>query len=182
MSDTFDAPAPPLAAASFALRALAIEDAPDVFAYARDPEVARYTLWPPHKSVEFTRAFLRTFTAPTFLSWAIVPHDGGRVVGMTFLHTLNTHHGRAEIAFNLGRDHWGRGMATEAARLVLRHAFDRLELNRIEATCMTANAGSMRVLGKLGMVHEGKSRRSHRSHDGFHDMELFSILRTEFAQ
>jgi [ribosomal protein S5]-alanine N-acetyltransferase len=72
-------------------------------------------------------------------------------------------------------------MATDSSRLVLQYAFAKRRLNRIEATCMPANAGSRRVLEKLGMVHEGRSRRSHRRHDGFHDMDIYSILRDEFA-
>jgi ribosomal-protein-alanine N-acetyltransferase len=181
MSGTFDIPAPPLAAPSFALRTLAVDDTPDVFACAADPEVARFTLWPAHKSEEFTRGFLKAFTAPTFMSWAIVPRDGATVAGMVFLHSLSKQHMRAEIAFNVGRSHRGRGLATEAARFVLRHSFSQMGLNRVEATCMTANAGSRRVLEKLGMKHEGKSRRSHRRFDGFHDMELYVVLRDEFG-
>jgi ribosomal-protein-alanine N-acetyltransferase len=161
------------------LRGLAVDDAADVFAYASDPEVALYTLWPPHPSVEFTRAFLRMFTAPSLLSWAIVAPESGKVVGMVFLHSLNKHHKRAELSFNVARSHWKRGIATEAARQVLRFAFTQMGLNRIEATCMPANAASRRVLEKLGFTHEGRSRRSHRRHDGFHDMELFALLRDE---
>jgi [ribosomal protein S5]-alanine N-acetyltransferase len=180
MSDPFDLAAPPLAAAGFALRPLAAGDAPDVFAYASDPEVARHTLWPPHASEAFTRGFLERFTAPTFLSWAIVGPDGSRVVGMVFLHTLNRDHRRAEIGFNLARSQWGRGMATEASRLVLGFSFPRLDLNRVEATCMPANAGARRVAEKLGTTHEGTLRRSHLRHDRFHDMDLFGLLRADF--
>jgi len=79
----------------------------------------------------------------------------------------------------VARGRWGRGIATEAARLVLRYAFEHYGLNRVEATCMPENAGSRRVLEKLGMEHEGRLRRSHLRHDGFHDMDLFSILRDE---
>jgi ribosomal-protein-alanine N-acetyltransferase len=180
MSDTFGLQAPPLKDHSLTLRRLSVDDAQDVFAYASDPDVARYTLWPPHTSEEFTRGFLRMFTAPACLSWAIVPHEGGRVVGMVFLHSLNRHHARAEISFNVARNHWGQGIATRASRLVLGFSFTRLGLHRIEATCMPANVGSRRVLEKLGMTHEGRSRRSHRRYDGYHDMELFSILLDEF--
>ena len=44
---------------------------------------------------------------------------------------------------------------------------------------MPGNAGSRRVLEKLGMLKEGTMRRSHFRYDGFHDMELFSILRDD---
>jgi [ribosomal protein S5]-alanine N-acetyltransferase len=180
MGDSFEIQVPVLEAGAFTLRALSVDDAPAVFAYASDPEVARYTLWPPHKSEDFTRGFLKTFTGKGFMNWAIVPREGDQVVGMVFLHSLNRHHSKAEIAFNVARSHWGKGLATEASWRVLRFSFEDLGMNRVEATCMPGNLGSARVLEKLGMAREGMSRRSHIRHDGFHDMELFAILRDEF--
>jgi [ribosomal protein S5]-alanine N-acetyltransferase len=179
MSDPFEILAPVIPTRSHLLRRLAVDDAADVFAYASDPEVSRYTLWPPHTSVEFTRGFLRMFTAPALLSWAIVAPESGKVIGMVFLHSLNKHHKRAELSFNVAKSHWKRGIATEAARHVLRFSFTQLGLNRIEATCMPANTASRRVLEKLGLKHEGRSRRSHLRYDGFHDMDLFAALRDE---
>jgi RimJ/RimL family protein N-acetyltransferase len=44
---------------------------------------------------------------------------------------------------------------------------------------MPDNPASRRVLQKLGMRHEGRMRRSHHRHDGFHDMDLFAVLRGE---
>ncbi len=177
MGDAFVSRAPVLEADGLTLRALSDGDAPAVFAYASDPEVARYTLWPAHESEESTSRFLRVFTGPGFLSWAILSRGEGTVVGMVFLHSLSTRHKKVEIAFNVARSHWRRGLATEAARRVLRHSFSELGLNGVEATCMPGNLASARVLVKLGMAHEGRSRRSHLRHDGFHDMELFAVLR-----
>jgi len=179
MSDPFEVPVPELATERLCLRLLSVEDAPAVHAYACDPEVARFTLWPPHESLEFTRDFLRLLAHPAFLSWAVVPRDCGELAGMVFLHSLNRHHRKAEIAFNLAKRHWRKGFATEAAAKVLDFAFHRLGLNRIEATCMPANHSSRRVLEKTGMAHEGRMRRSHFRYDGAHDMDLFAILREE---
>ncbi len=179
MSDTFDTPAPEIASARLRLRSLAIDDAPAIFRYAADPEVARYTLWPPHKSEEFTKGFLRLFTQPTFLSWAIIPQGEEAAVGMIFFHSFSKHHKKAELAFNLARDHWKKGLVTEAASAALNFAFGQLNLNRVEATCMPANLGARRVLEKSGMSVEGRMRRSHFRYDGAHDMDLFSILKDE---
>ena len=177
MSDPFAIEPPELSTPRLTLRKLVADDAPDVFAYASDPEVARFTLWAPHPTVEFTRRFIGWLTAPQFLNWAIRETGGGPVFGMVFLHSWQRHHQKAEIAFNLARERWRHGFATEAAKAVLAFAFGRLELNRIEATCMPGNLASRRVLQKLGMNHEGTMRHSHRRHDGFHDMELFAALR-----
>jgi ribosomal-protein-alanine N-acetyltransferase len=181
MGDAFDCSAPVLEADAFTLRGLSVGDAPAVFAYACDPEVARYTLWPPHVSEDATREFLRMLTGPRVLGWAIVPLGEDSAIGMVFLHSLDRRHRKAELAFNIARKHWNKGLATAASRLALRHSFAELGLNRVEATCMPGNLGSMRVLGKLGMSREASMRRSHFRHDGFHDMELFAVLRDGFG-
>jgi ribosomal-protein-alanine N-acetyltransferase len=177
MSDPFDTEVPVLESSVLTLRALRTDDAPAVFTYASDPEVARFTLWPAHESEEQTRGFLRMLTGPDILAWAILPRRTSQLEGIVFLHSLNRHHRRAEIAFNVARSRWGRGIASEAARLVLRYSFEHFGLNRVEATCMPGNTASRRVLEKLGMQREGRLRRSHLRHDGFHDMDLYSILR-----
>ncbi len=53
---------------------------------------------------------------------------------------------------------WGHGYATEAARALLRWAFDTLALNRVQAETDTRNVASARVLEKLGFVREGTLR------------------------
>lgn len=176
-SDPFDFAPPELTTERLRLRALSPADAPAVFAYASDPEVARFTLWPPHPSEAFTIGFLQHFTAPAFLSWAITEQGSDHAIGMVFLHTLNRHHRKAELAFNLSRSRWSRGLATEAARPVVALAFETLHLNRLEATCMPANHGSRKVLEKLGLTLEGHLRRSHARYDGFHDMDLYAKVR-----
>jgi ribosomal-protein-alanine N-acetyltransferase len=176
MSDSFELPAPELTTARLNLRALTSGDAPAIFAYASDPEVARFTLWPPHKSLEFTNGFLRLFTQPIFLSWAIRLQGSEEAIGMIFLHSWSKHHRKAEIAFNLKRAHWKQGLVTEASARVLEFSFQTLGLNRIEATCMPANGSARRVVEKIGMIHEGTMRRSHFRYDGAHDMELYAAL------
>lgn len=177
MRDAFEIPASELTTSRLRLRPLTVEDAPDIFAYASDPEVARFTLWPPHKSLDFSKGFLRLFTQPAFLSWAIIPGGSEEVIGMVFLHSWTKHHRKAEIAFNLARAHWRKGLVTEASGRVLDFAFSTLNLNRVEATCMPGNLAARRVLEKVGMAHEGRMRQSHFRYDGAHDMDLFGLLR-----
>jgi ribosomal-protein-alanine N-acetyltransferase len=179
VSDPFDASPAAIDLGAIKLRALSAEDASAVHTYASDPEVARFTLWPIHSSEKFTREFLTALTGPTIVGWAIVLRDEQWLVGMVFLHSFTKRHKKAEIAFNVARSHWNKGIATKAAHGALGFAFAQLGLNRVEATCMLGNVGSRRVLEKIGMTKEGTLRRSHFRYDGFHDMELFSILRDE---
>jgi ribosomal-protein-alanine N-acetyltransferase len=181
MSDAFDASPPELATGRTRLRALALADAPAFHGYAFDPEVARFMPWRAHSSELFAKGYLGVITRPQFLNWAVTLPPADQAIGMVFLHALSREHRKAEIAFNLGKAHWGRGLATEVARAVLQFGFQRLGLNRIEALCMPENVASRKVLVKLGMTFEGRMRQALHRHDGFHDTDLFALLASEFA-
>ena len=66
-------------------------------------------------------------------------------------------HARGTLGYWVGVPYWGRGYATEAAEAVLAHAFGALGLHRVQATHLTRNPASCRVMEKLGMRVEGSS-------------------------
>ncbi|GAB1516569.1 GNAT family N-acetyltransferase [Actinophytocola sp. KF-1] len=61
--------------------------------------------------------------------------------------------GDVELGYRLLPSYWGRGLATEGARLLVRRAFAELGLPRVVATTMAVNTGSRRVLEKAGLRH-----------------------------
>jgi RimJ/RimL family protein N-acetyltransferase len=61
--------------------------------------------------------------------------------------------GDMELGYRLLPSCWGRGLATEGARLLVRRAFTELGVERVVATTMAVNAGSRRVLEKVGLRH-----------------------------
>ena len=71
-----------------------------------------------------------------------------------------------ELGYWLGRDHWGSGYATEAARCLLDHARDALGITRFKSGYMIGNEQSGKVLKKLGFREVGEK-------------EIFSIARGE---
>ena len=62
---------------------------------------------------------------------------------------------KVELGFALGRVAWGRGLATEAARALVAHAFQALEVPNLEAFTHPDNAASGAVLRKAGMIETG---------------------------
>ena len=158
---------------------LQAEDAEHIFAFGSDAEVTRYVFWSRHETVENSRAFVAWLGGVKFLTWAVRRQGQPEVIGIVFLHSLNSHHRKAELSFHVARPCWGQGFATEAAAVVLRHALGPMKLNRIEATCMVSNDASARVLAKLGLMQEGLLRQSHQGKGHFFDMKLFGILSTD---
>jgi len=59
-----------------------------------------------------------------------------------------------EIGWRIDAACWGRGLATEGAHAVVRHAFDVIGLNEIVSFTVPANTRSRRVMEKLGMTHD----------------------------
>jgi [ribosomal protein S5]-alanine N-acetyltransferase len=74
---------------------------------------------------------------------------------------------------------WGQGIATEAARAVLRFAFETLDANRVVAFCHAGNRASWRVMEKLGMRREAHLRETRWLNGQKFDEYLYAILRSD---
>jgi RimJ/RimL family protein N-acetyltransferase len=86
---------------------------------------------------------------------------GGEAVGGIGLHPGNdVARFNAELGYWLAEPFWGRGIMTAAVRAVVRHGFEQLPLNRIEAYVYVTNPASVRVLEKCGFALEGRLRKS----------------------
>ncbi len=82
-----------------------------------------------------------------------MPKAGGPLIGFCGLQPL-PELDEIEIGWWLARAWWGRGLATEAARVAMRDAFDRLGFERIVAIAQPANTASIHIMQKLGMRFE----------------------------
>ena len=104
----------------------------------------------------------------------------GALVGAMDL-TFTPQHDRAALGYWIGKPYWDVGYATEAVRAVLGYGFQTRGLNRIQATLMTRNPASGRVMQKAGMTHEGRLRKHIKKWDVFEDVEVYAMLREEFG-
>jgi RimJ/RimL family protein N-acetyltransferase len=117
------------------------------------------TPWPEERSRRFVERQIALFDERGFCLWKLtrrctVPHDeGGGLIGFCGLQPL-PELGEIEIGWWLARAWWGRGLATEAARVALRDGFERAGLERIVAIAQPANTASIGIMRKLGMRFE----------------------------
>lgn len=142
------------------------DDVEDAFGIYGDPEVTRWHAgdgkpWPDldgarrrlGRWVEFSAAH------PGYGEWAVVPHDVGRAVGSGLLAPLRDAEGGlvedVEVGWDLHPDHRGHGYATEAAGLLLGHAFATMGLEVVHAIAYPDNVASIAVMRRLGMTHHG---------------------------
>jgi [ribosomal protein S5]-alanine N-acetyltransferase len=75
----------------------------------------------------------------------------------------------------------GRGVATAAVRLVVEHAFDQLQLHRLDAGVMPSNLGSQRVLEKAGFTQVGLMRRYLFIAGSWEDHMLYELVGPDFV-
>lgn len=155
------------------LRPLALTDVDAVHDWARLAESCRFQTWGPN-TYEQTQQYVQgavTAGADRFV-FAVVAD--GDVVGNAELRLRNP--STAEIAFVVHPRRWGLGIATAAAREMLRRGFAEHGRHRIYATCDPRNLASAAVLRKIGMQYEGRMRGTHRIRDGWRDSDLYARL------
>jgi ribosomal-protein-alanine N-acetyltransferase len=85
----------------------------------------------------------------------------------------------AEIGYWLGEEHWGKGIITEAVKLVTGYAFENFPLIRIEAGVYDKNTASMRVLEKAGYILEAILRKLIIKNGEVMDKHMYVIFRQE---
>jgi [ribosomal protein S5]-alanine N-acetyltransferase len=85
-----------------------------------------------------------------------------------------------ELGYAIRREDWGKGYATEAARLMLDFGFDMLHLHRIQAACGPDNRPSQRLLARLGFTPEGRIRDHVFTNGAWRDSLLYSIIDHEW--
>lgn len=124
---------------------------------ATDPEVMRYindgSPWPDDRIQEFVQRQITCFRERGYCMWKLTEPHTGQMIGFCGLQPLaNTPD--IEIGWWLARSHWGRGLATEAARAALRDGLERVGLQRVIAVAHPDNRASRHVMEKLGMRYE----------------------------
>jgi RimJ/RimL family protein N-acetyltransferase len=153
-------PAYPLETERLLLRPFAVSDLDALHAIQSRPDVARYLYWEPRTRDEVRVALEKKARGRSIgsvgdtLSLAVVLKATTELVGDSNLTWLSDEHRQGEIGFIFHPDHHGRGYATEAARVLLRLAFEDLRLHRVIGRLEARNTASARVLEKLGMRRE----------------------------
>ncbi len=159
------------------LRPYREDDAAAVFRVFSDPEVFRYTPDTTYTRIETAQEFLREAIwlyklepPATFRHFlAVTRRTDGAYLGMTGVGGVEYDRTQNEVFFILGREHWGQGYATEAARAVVRYSFRDLRIPRVIGIVQPANVASARVLEKIGLRRAGVVRglpEQFRYHEG----------------
>ena len=129
-------------------------DAERLYEYAKDPEVGPIAGWPPHRSIEESRAVIRDVFCGQE-AYAVCLKPDGRAVGAVELklrgHTdMTDRDDECELGYWIGRPFWGQGLIPEAVRALLDRAFGDLGMRKVWCGYYDGNLRSKRVQEKCG--------------------------------
>ena len=142
------------------LRPLSSDDAEAAFAWLSDPEVNRFMPYPLYTEVEAARQWIASATRqPRYYLFGFVRKADGLLIGSGDISPReNDSWG---FGYNLRRDCWNQGYATEATRAMIDFAHRVFGVRDFEAEHAAANPASGRVIEKCGLIfdHNGEYGR-----------------------
>jgi RimJ/RimL family protein N-acetyltransferase len=107
--------------------------------------------------------------------------ESDEVIGFIGLFELSLQHGDTLVAIALGeRKFWGKGYGTDTMRVLLRYAFNELNLRRVGLIVFEYNPRAIRSYEKVGFVHEGRFRGAIQRDGRRWDFLFMGILREEW--
>lgn len=162
------------------LRPFREEDIQPAFEYIGNFENTKYML-SGMQTYEECAAFVRAAMEDGY-HFALELKENGGMIGSAEI--ALTDDGQAELGWIVHRDRWGKGICTEAARMLLKIGFEELHLRRLTAHCDCENIGSWQVMEKIGMRREGtfiSGRPSYAHAPGKHGDEYsYGITAAEY--
>ena len=135
-------------------------DAEALFKYASDPDVGPRAGWPPHKSVEESLQIIKSvFNTPTM--WAVELKETAEAIGCVgylpaSVSNLQIPDDQCEVGYWIGKPYWGRGICTEALRLVIDYCFNVKHYTVLWGDFFPSNPASGRVMTKCGFIDTGR--------------------------
>jgi RimJ/RimL family protein N-acetyltransferase len=134
----------------------------DVYAtFVTDPDFVRYVprskviRTPQERAERMIGIYQQRWDARPLsaMGWAAIRKEDGQLIGLCGIEQLSgTNDG--ELDYLLGKPYWSQGFATEAARAMVRFAFENTGWDRVVAAIVPANIASSRVVDHLGFVYE----------------------------
>ncbi len=168
------------------LRAPERQDLPQFVAWLNDPEViAGLLISLPLSLAEEEQWFGGMLQRPAEERPLVIEvrrDEDWLMIGNCGFHNMDWRCRSGEVGIFIGdKRYWNQGYGTEAMRLLLRHGFNTLNLNRIFLEVYESNPRAVRSYEKAGFLHEGRKREAMFKDGQYTDILLMSVLRSEWV-
>lgn len=168
------------------LRDLMLSDREGYFKMMSDPESAQYLSDEDvPKTLEETEEEIKYWGGLYYrkqsIFWAIADSKTDQFMGTIGFNNWNFHNQRAEVSYDLLKEHWRKGIMTRVLNNVMIFGFKNMNLYRVEARTMLENQPSKGLLEKVGFKHEGVQRgyRIIRNHPT--DITLYGLTKKDYS-
>jgi UDP-4-amino-4,6-dideoxy-N-acetyl-beta-L-altrosamine N-acetyltransferase len=163
------------------LRPLEVEDASVLQPWFNDPDVTRLLRRSrPITLAEEVEFLQRLRSSETELALGITVRETDQLIGTLGLRGIDARNRHAEFGISIGeKQFWGKGYGTEATGLVMRYAFQSLNLNRLWLHVYEYNPRAIHVYEKLGFRAEGRLRQDTFREGRYWDTIVMGALREE---
>ncbi len=168
------------------LRQFSMSDVQDMFDnWANSSEVCKFLSWEPHGHLAETKRLLaarvNNYQNNDVYNWAISLKEDHKAIGSISVISMSQKHQNCEIGYCIGEAYWGKGIATEALKMVMTFLFREVGMHRIQAKHDTLNVASGKVMKHVGMKLEGTMHHAKLRRDGsFGDTNIWALLADEW--
>lgn len=166
------------------LRMIEPGDVTAVYEIFGDEDVTRYygleTYTHIEQAAERITLYRQNFIKRRSLRWGITFKEEDWLLGTVGIMNWRPRFFNAALGYDLQKRFWRQGIMCEALTAVLDYAFTTMQMNRLEAFVMPQNKPSSHLLEKLGFQNEGLMREYGYWRGGFHDLELYSLLKGDW--
>jgi RimJ/RimL family protein N-acetyltransferase len=169
------------------LRAIERSDLSRFVSWMNDPDVRfGLTIYLPLSLAEEENWFEQMLKRPAPehpLVIEIEQDDVWEMIGNCGLHNIDWRCRVATAGIFIGeKRYWNRGYGTEVMKLLLKHGFETLNLNRIQLDVYEDNPGAIRAYEKAGFLLEGRKRQGIYKNGEYMDILLMGVLREEWIK
>ncbi len=166
------------------LRPLRAADADLLYTYLRDPAVTELTSYPVMSAAmveALIERCLGRWAAGELSKWAVALGHNDQIVGTCGFNEYSQTHRWAELAFDLARAQWGKGLMRQAVAAVIQWTFQQDLVDRMHAFVRVDNGRSQRLLEGSGFLREGCLRSFRVCRGQAHDFYVYGLLRSEWV-
>jgi RimJ/RimL family protein N-acetyltransferase len=168
------------------LRGIEREDIPTFVQWMNDPEVIKYLLInSPLSKVMEEKWFDHQLEIPPeqgqVLAIEVLDSRKWVMIGTTGLHNIEQVNRAAEFGISIGdKRYWNKGYGVITSKLMLKHGFEDLNLNRIYLNVFAENTRAIKAYEAAGYIREGILRQALYKNGSYHDCILMSVLHSEW--
>ena len=171
------------------MRPFISSDESAAFNIMKDEELFKYTPDEPWKSIEDAKEFIKLalwlygLEHETFRHFfAITEKNSEKLIGICGVGGVEYDRTENEVFYHIGKEYWGKGYATEAAKAVLRYAFMQLGLDKVIGVVHPENIASCRVLEKIGLKSSGTISGLPDEYSFYNGEYLYLLKKAEYIE